>query len=70
MPGKPPSYNGLMQYAGFATQLVVVLLLAVYGGTWLDKKAGFRKPLFVWLLPLFLLIGMLIKLVRDLSKKS
>lgn len=70
MPDKPPSYNGLMQYAGFATQLVVVLLLAVYGGIWLDKKAGFRKPLFVWLLPLFLLIGMLIKLVRDLSKKS
>lgn len=70
MPEKPPSYNGLMQYAGFAMQLTVVLLLAVYGGSWLDQKAGFRKPLFVWLLPLFLLVGMLIKLVRDLSKKS
>lgn len=66
----PSDNSSLLRYASFATQLTVVLVLAVYGGRWLDTKAGFNSPLFVWLLPLFLLVGMLIKLVRDLSKKS
>lgn len=58
-----------MQYAGFAAQLAAGLLLAVYGGRWADKQAGMRIPLFIWLFPLLLLIGMLIKVVKDTSKK-
>lgn len=66
---KPSSYDSLMQYAGLATQWMVVMLLALYGGNWLDKKAHFQNPVFVWVLPLFFLVAMLIKLVRDLFKK-
>jgi hypothetical protein len=68
MPDKPNN-NPLMQYAGFAAQLAVGLLLAVYAGMWIDKRAGIRIPLLIWLLPLLLLIGMLIKVVKDTSKK-
>ncbi len=61
--------NPLMQYAGLAVQLAAGLLLAVYAGMWLDKWIAFGIPLLIWLLPLLLLIGMMIKVIRDTSKK-
>ena len=61
--------NPLMQYAGFAAQLAIGLLLAVYAGMWLDKRMGINIPILIWLLPLLLLIVLLIKVVKDTSKK-
>ncbi|MES2005372.1 MAG: AtpZ/AtpI family protein [Bacteroidota bacterium] len=61
--------NSLMQYAGFAAQLAVALVLAVYAGMWLDKHTGIHFPILIWLLPLVLLIGMLVKVVKDTTKK-
>lgn len=63
-PGDP-----LKQYAGYATQLLAGLGLAVYAGWWLDGKTGFAIPIFIWSFPLILLIGMLWKVVRDTTKK-
>jgi F0F1-type ATP synthase assembly protein I len=65
-PPKPPI---LLQYLGLATQMVAALLIAVYGGFWLDKKLALSVPVFAWLLPLLILIGMLIKVIRDTSNK-
>ncbi len=59
----------LMQYAGYAAQLAVGLGLAVWGGWWADGKINIGFPLLIWLLPLLLLIGMMIKVVKDTSKK-
>ena len=61
--------NSLMQYAGFAAQLAVGLILAVYAGMWLDKQTGIKIPIFIWLLPLVILVAMLFKVVKDTSKK-
>ncbi len=61
--------NALMQYAGYAAQLAVALVLAVYAGMWLDKQTGIHFPILIWLLPLVILIAMLIKVVRDTTKK-
>jgi hypothetical protein len=68
MTGKKPN-TSLMQYAGFAAQLAIALLLAVYAGKWMDGKTGSSIPVFIWLLPLVLLIGILVKVVKDTSKK-
>lgn len=59
----------LLSYAGLAFQLLAGIGLATYAGWWLDKwiKSGF--PLFIWLLPLIVIIGMIIKAVKDTSKK-
>ena len=62
--------NILMQYAGFATQLAGVLLVAVFGGQWLDKHTGIDFPILIWLLPLLVLIALLIKVVKDTSSKK
>jgi len=64
-----PSNDPLMQYAGYAAQLAVGLGLAVWGGWWVDRKINIGFPLLIWLLPLLLLIAMLIKVVKDTSKK-
>ena len=61
--------NLLVQYANLATQLMVSLGLAIYAGLWLDKKAQFRFPVFLWILPLLVLIALFIKVIKDTSKK-
>lgn len=60
--------NLLIQYAGFAAQLLLGLGLMVYGGMWLDKKIAIGFPLFVWLLPLLLIVAMIIKVIKDTTK--
>ncbi len=62
-------YRQLMQYAGFAAQLAIGLLFAVYAGIWCDKKLALGFPLFIWSLPLLLLIALLVKAVKDTTKK-
>ncbi|GAC1440548.1 MAG: hypothetical protein NVSMB63_07110 [Sediminibacterium sp.] len=61
--------NLLWQYAGLAFQLLLGLGLAVYAGMWLDKKMQLGAPVAVWVLPLLLLIAMIVKVIRDTSKK-
>ena len=58
-----------MQYAGLAAQLAGGLLITVFTGRWLDKQVAWSIPVFVWCLPLLLIIGMMIKVIRDTSKK-
>lgn len=67
MDNKPK--NQLLQYAGFAAQLAAALLLAVFAGRWVDNHTGISFPVFIWLLPLVVLIVLLIKVVRDTSNK-
>jgi hypothetical protein len=57
-----------MKYAGLASQLLVSLGLSVYAGLWLDKHLIKSTPIFVWVLPLFILTGTIIKIIKDTSK--
>lgn len=57
-----------MKYAGVASQLIVSLGLAVYLGLWLDKHFIHSLPILVWGLPMFVLIGNLIKIIKDTLK--
>ncbi len=58
----------LLQYAGFAAQLIIALGISVAIGLWIDKKYFHATPWFVWLLPLIILIGLIIKVIKDTSK--
>ncbi len=64
-----PNNQLLWQYAGLATQLLVGLGLMLWAGTWLDGYFGWKSPYLVWILPLLLLLGILIKVLRDTSKR-
>jgi len=60
----------LLQYAGLGAQILVSLGLAVFIGFKADKTFHFSFPILVWLLPLLVLIGMILKMIRDTSKKN
>jgi hypothetical protein len=64
-----PDNKLLWQYAGLATQLLVGLGLMLWLGNWIDKYIGWKSPILVWILPLLLLLGILIKVFRDTSKR-
>lgn len=62
--------NGeLMRYAGMGAQFLVSIGLGIFIGIKLDKWLNFSFPLLVWLLPLFIITGLIIKIIKDTSKK-
>ena len=62
--------NLLFQYASLGTQILAGLIIAVAVGYWLDEKIKFSFPIFIWVLPLLVIISMILKVVRDTSKKK
>ena len=60
----------LWKYAGMATQFLVAIAIAVYGGLQLDKWIKPGMPLAVWLLPLLFISGMILKIIKDTSTKK
>lgn len=60
----------LLKYAGMATQFLVAIAIAVWGGIQIDKWLGFKTPLAVWLLPLLIITGIIIKIIKDTSTKK
>lgn len=60
----------LVRYAAIGTQILAALLVGVFLGKWIDAKLQLSFPILIWLLPLVLLIAMLLKVVRDTSKRN
>lgn len=69
MDKQPQNRNLLLQYFTFAWQLIAGLGLSVYLGIVVDKWLKTSMPLLVWILPLLVLAGMMIKVIRDTTKK-
>ncbi len=61
--------NLLMQYAGMGAQMLVSLGIAAFAGFELDKWIKLTFPVFIWLLPLTVLIVIILKAIKDTSKK-
>ncbi len=68
MPQK--NQNSFLQYASVATQLLVAFAFAAFGGKWLDLKFFSRKPVFIWILPLLVGIGLILKVIKDTEHKT
>ncbi|HEY8688316.1 MAG TPA: hypothetical protein VIM07_03710 [Chitinophagaceae bacterium] len=64
------SKKQLMQYAGIGGQILVSLGIGVFLGLKADEWLNFKFPLFVWLLPLLILIAFIAKLIKATSKKN
>ena len=60
----------LFRYAGFATQLIVALGLTVFIGMKIDQWLKFKNPLAVWVLPLLVIIGLIVKVIKDTAPKK
>lgn len=64
------SSTDLMRYIGWGTQMFVLLALAVFAGSKIDKWAKFSTPLLVWILPFVVLVAMIYQLIKDTSKSK
>lgn len=59
----------LVKYLGLATQVMIGLAIAMFGGSKLDRGLNFTTPLLVWILPLLVLVAMMWQVIKDTSKK-
>lgn len=59
----------LMKYAGMGFQFLVSIGLTLYVGIKADEWLKISFPLLVWLLPLLIIVGLIIKLVIETGKK-
>jgi F0F1-type ATP synthase assembly protein I len=59
----------LLQYAGLTFQFLVIIGIGVYAGYYIDRWIKIGFPLFLWLLPLIFIIGTIVKVIKDTSKK-
>ena len=57
-----------MRFAGLATQWMVTLLIAVWGGYKIDKWLGWKFPVFLILLALSALAFSFWQLINELNK--
>jgi hypothetical protein len=66
---KSDSNKLLLKYAGLGFQFLVGIGLAVFAGIKGDEWLDMRFPLLVWLIPLLIIIGVIIKVVVDTGRK-
>jgi hypothetical protein len=60
----------LIKYGSFAFQLLAILVLVIFLGITLDKKIGSNFLLFSWLFPLLVILGMIVKVLKDTAQKK
>lgn len=52
-----------------AFQFLVAIGVTVFAGYKLDRLLGWKMPVWVWALPLLVIIGMIYGVIRNSSKK-
>lgn len=74
---KPPqnkdakkSSQPLMRYMGLATQFFVSIGVGLWLGSLIDDYFSIKGPLFIWVLPLLIVVSSLIKIIIDTNKKN
>ena len=60
----------LMRWAGLGSQMVASVGISVLLGVKADKWLKLSFPILSWVLPLLVIAGLLINLVREGSKKN
>jgi hypothetical protein len=69
MKSKKETNRELLQYAGMGMQFLVSIGLGIFIGIKADGWLHFSFPLLVWILPLLIIAGLIIKIIKDTSKK-
>jgi hypothetical protein len=68
-PEKKRNVN-LFKYASMGTQFLVGIGIGVFIGLKADGWLKLKIPLLVWILPLLIIVGFTLKLIKDTSKKK
>jgi hypothetical protein len=60
----------LLKYAGLTTQIFAGLGLAIFIGIKADKWLHISFPVFVWVLPLIVIVSLIIKLIKETNRRK
>jgi Na+/glutamate symporter len=60
----------LLKYAGLGLQFLIAIALGIFIGIKLDAWLGFKTPIFVWVLPLLIIVTIIYKIVKDTAPKK
>jgi uncharacterized membrane protein len=60
----------LLRYAGLATQICAGIGIAVFIGIKTDKWLALNFPVLSWALPLLIIIGFIVKLIKAANDKQ
>jgi Na+/glutamate symporter len=60
----------LWKYAGLTMQLFAAIGIALFAGYKADQWLNWKFPLLVWLLPVTVIIGTIIKIFKDTASKK
>jgi F0F1-type ATP synthase assembly protein I len=71
-PNKDAKKSGqsLMRYMGLATQFFISIGVGLWLGSLIDDYFSINAPLFIWVLPLLIVVSSLIKIIIDTNKKD
>ncbi|GAB4187463.1 MAG: hypothetical protein OHK0057_04870 [Thermoflexibacter sp.] len=67
---KQPTYNAFIKYSSLASQMVVTLLIAAWGGRKLDEWLETSKPYMTMVCMLWAIIGTIVWLIKSLNKDN
>jgi hypothetical protein len=74
--GDPKGFRGsgnrreLLRYAGLSSEVFVSVGLSIFIGIKADKWVALSFPIFSWALPLLVIVVLIIKLVKETSRKK
>jgi membrane associated rhomboid family serine protease len=66
----PDRRRELLRYAGLSTEVFASVGLSVFLGIKADKWFHVPFPILAWLLPLLVIVVLIIKLVKETSKRK
>ena len=61
--------TSLWKYAGLTFQIMSAIGLSLFGGIKIDEWLNLSIPSFTWILPLFIITAMIVRIVIDTNKK-
>ncbi|MEO8568739.1 MAG: hypothetical protein ABI419_06375 [Ginsengibacter sp.] len=70
MDTRKESNKQLMRYGGLAMQFFVSIGLALFIGMKADGWIKMSFPLFVWLLPLLIIVAIIYRLIKETSARK
>jgi hypothetical protein len=59
-----------MKYTGLGAQFFVSIGIMLALGWKLDQWIGLKTPLFIWVLPLLIIVYLLVKMIIETNKKK
>jgi hypothetical protein len=62
--------NLLLKYAGLTMQLALSIAIMVFIGIKLDYWLVLKTGIFVWLLPLLIIVALIFKIIKDTAPKK